>query len=408
MSFNKDDLFKLVSEFAKEGGNQTEFRTKHRTAYNALYIKKWWEEASAVLPRQNFFHSDEQLIKTAKLYPSLKSMRESENQSHKSQFSLIKQRKLTHIAFAHMKKQRVANGHWTKKRVLDVAKSYKTVDYFRNNKSGAYDAAYRNGYIDEVKALIGETKSKSEDKHLMYVIMNKRLNLCYVGQTCQAWATRKSAHLHENNSRHSSKITKLKDTVFQPLGSHEYNAEQIDNMEHKYYDYYGSVGFTMLNDKSQLGSRGSTRLITKKDCKKAALECKTRTEFQKRFSSKYGRARVQGWLDECYEHMPQLINPPGYWNVELCRELAKKCTGRGDFQKRCRAAYMWGQKNRCLEEIYEGILPRQRRVLSKAFCMAEAKKYSSRAELYKADGSLYITLLKRGWLEEACKHMVSK
>lgn len=42
--------------------------------------------------------------------------------------------------------------YWTKEKVLDVAKNYKYLTDFRENHEGAYDSAYTNGFLGEVKS----------------------------------------------------------------------------------------------------------------------------------------------------------------------------------------------------------------------------------------------------------------
>lgn len=44
-------------------------------------------------------------------------------------------------------------------------------------------------------------------------------------------------------------------------------------------------------------------VINQEMCKKAALNCKTRTEFQRNYSTEYQRSRKNGWLDDICTHM---------------------------------------------------------------------------------------------------------
>lgn len=44
---------------------------------------------------------------------------------------------------------------------------------------------------------------------------------------------------------------------------------------------------------------------TLKLCLEAGNQCKTRTEFKKRFKYPYEKARLNGWLDICCAHMNQ-------------------------------------------------------------------------------------------------------
>jgi predicted GIY-YIG superfamily endonuclease len=53
--------------------------------------------------------------------------------------------------FAHMVSEFAPNGHWQdKSRCMSEAKQYRTRNAFQRNSGGAYDAAVKNGWYDEV------------------------------------------------------------------------------------------------------------------------------------------------------------------------------------------------------------------------------------------------------------------
>ena len=80
-------------------------------------------------------------------------------------------------------------------------------------------------------------------------------------------------------------------------------------------------------------------------CKEAALQCKTRAEFGKRFSRAYYIAYTNNWLDDYTWLNYKPVKKNGYWTEEKCREVALKCNTRIEFAKKYVSAYNNARKN---------------------------------------------------------------
>lgn len=50
------------------------------------------------------------------------------------------------------------------------------------------------------------------------------------------------------------------------------------------------------------------RIWFKSNCIKAAKKCKSRTEFQQKFSAAYKIARRYGFIEDCFQHIPEIGN----------------------------------------------------------------------------------------------------
>lgn len=89
----------------------------------------------------------------------------------------------------------------------------------------------------------------------------------------------------------------------------------------------------------------------KQECFKAASICKTKNEFQKRFSGAYKASLKNKWIDEITSHLIIKKNKNNYWDKNKCITEASKFTNRTDFAKKSCAAYKAAQRNNWLDEI---------------------------------------------------------
>lgn len=88
---------------------------------------------------------------------------------------------------------------------------------------------------------------------------------------------------------------------------------------------------------------------TEETCKEAALQCKNRAEFGKKFSRAYYIANINNWLDEYTWLNYKSVKKNGYWTKEKCREAALKCNTRMEFRKKYISAYNSARKNNWLD-----------------------------------------------------------
>lgn len=74
-------------------------------------------------------------------------------------------------------------------------------------------------------------------------------------------------------------------------------------------------------------------------CKKAALSCKTRSEFHDKFKSATEACRVHGWRDEIYALLPPVAKrKPPKWTKKSVLLEAKKYQSLSDFATKARGA----------------------------------------------------------------------
>lgn len=146
----------------------------------------------------------------------------------------------------------------------------------------------------------------------------------------------------------------------------------------------------------------------KQNCAEVAALCSSRTEFQQKYATAYGRSLKNGWIDEICEHMKGRPIPCGYWTKEKCRLEALRYTNRTDFSKQSNGAYTAALKKGWLDEICKHMVVKWQFKWDKESCRAEALKYTNRSDFHKYAVGAWTAACEKGWLDEICKHMIVK
>jgi hypothetical protein len=186
-------------------------------------------------------------------------------------------------------------------------------------------------------------------------------------------------------------------------------------------------------------------------CVKAALKCKTRTEFNENYGGAYNRSYTEGWLDGICSHMePQGSLRDRYvydyllhkyktsytgltWNLKdrhyyhmnnpkspVFRFMKEHDLTEDDFEYVIHGYYdkdtavgIETQKEEehrsngwdTLNGIKPGGLGGYKLKWTYEKCKEEALKYNTRKEFQNESGSAYVRSCKEGWSREVCSHM---
>lgn len=144
-------------------------------------------------------------------------------------------------------------------------------------------------------------------------------------------------------------------------------------------------------------------------CKEDALKYTSRWAWNKASNNRpYKTARVNGWLDICCAHMPQINKPPNYWTIkENCIIDAHKFNDRTIWQITSHSAYKSacdnGWLSECTMHMIDKIKPKGTWTLQT--CKIDAKIYKTISAWQEGSPSGYQTAFKRGWLAECSEHM---
>ena len=294
-----------------------------------------------------------------------------------------------------MEKRIPWNKIWTKDKCLEEAKKHKTRTDFMLKSGGAYSAAQKNKWLDEIY-LITPIPRCGDRKHKCVYVYEFSDNYVYVGLTYNIEERQKS----RNSNKNDAVIKHINKTKLQPI--RKQLTDYIDvvdaiKLEEFYVIKYNNEGWNILNRIKTGGLGGGAKLWTYDNCKKEALKYKYRNDFRINSKSAYRISLKNKWLNEICEHM---IHKYKKWSKEQCLVEAKKFKTRSEFQKKSRSAYIIAINSGWLDEICSHMLKikKNNNYWNKEQCITEAKKYKTRNEFRKNERSAYITIIRNGWL----------
>lgn len=140
----------------------------------------------------------------------------------------------------------------------------------------------------------------------------------------------------------------------------------------------------------------------------AANLCKTRGEFATEHADAYYAAHKRGLIDtifELHENKGFKFKPSGYWTLERIQEIANKYKTRGEMSSEEPTAYDAALRLMVLDQIFSnhdnnGFVTKPRGFWTLDQLKIEAKKYSTRREMYKKYTKAYQQAEKQGFLDE--------
>lgn len=130
-----------------------DFQEGCRGAYAAAYRNKWLDEICSHMERptpHNRYWTIEKCREEALKYSTRKDFQEGSGGA----YNAAKRMGLLDSICAHMSKTNKPAGYWTKARCLKEAKKNKSMSEFRKNCPSAFNIAWRNGWIDDIRGFI--------------------------------------------------------------------------------------------------------------------------------------------------------------------------------------------------------------------------------------------------------------
>ena len=338
-------------------------------------------------------------------------------------------------------------GYWTKKRCVEEAHKYESRSTFQKGSLGAYNAAYKHGWLDEacshmkilkthytkeecaIEALKYETKTDFMEQSPIYyshAIRKGYINeICthmkklgnpeeraiyafefqdrhvYIGLTSDI-ERRKEEHLHDKNSAVFKYIRNSNCSfVFKTLTEY-LPIEKAALVEDDKILEYAAKGWKLLNKKRGGDLGNKIRKYTKEFCRQIALQYSDKTDFRTSNPHFYNYICSRGWIDELCKHMTQRKKRNGFWTKERCKEEAKKFCNRTEFHKKSSSAYDSAFKNGWLDEIcsHMSYNEYQPSVWTKENCIIKAQECVSRGDFKNKYPIAYAAALNNGWLDE--------
>jgi len=256
-----------------------------------------------------------------------------------------------------MRKQ---NGYWTLEKCKEEALKYSSKTEWFKASSSSYNAAKTHNWFDECVA---------------HMIMKVRP--IYSIEECKEIALRyKSSSEWENNSSGSYSAALRNNWL-------------VDCCSH----------FVLKQKKS-----GHWNL---QNCQIEALKFKTRGEWQDKSASSYGSALAKGFLEDCCQHMEQIVKPSNHWTFDNCKSEALKYSSKAEWKKHSNSSYLTSSRNKWVKELSSHMKrPKSHNLKwSLELCIEDAKKYKTKEEWRSIKGSGYTIASKNKWLDQCCGHM---
>lgn len=197
------------------------------------------------------------------------------------------------------------SGYWTKESCCEEARKYKTLIDFRKSSNSAYTIALRNGWDKEYVWLERQLKPSGYWNNY---------NLCF-----------------EKAKECSSR----------------------SDFERKYpiaCRWARKNGW--IDDYTWFSPSATGKKWNRETCYEEARKYKTKKAFLNGSPGAYDAVLKNKWMSD-YDWFETIIKPNGYWNnYDLCREKAKECYNRTDFNRKYTVAYSWARKNGWLDDFF--------------------------------------------------------
>lgn len=301
---------------------------------------------------------------------------------------------------AHMVYTKKRPGYWTFERALEVAKKCKTRSEFQygvGNKS-AYGAAQKNGWlplmyshIEEVRKPKGYwTEQKVRDEAQKYT---SRVEFEEQSSTAYGYALRNK--MMDDICSHMEHIGNRAKRCIYVIYSEEQNKAYIGltfSFKKRMLEHQNGHG----RSTQELVTYSDTRYkkLTKYvDASEAAkLEAEYVTEYQNKGFKLLNNVGALGALGG---------KEP--WTFERVKNEALKYTTRIDFKKAPNSAYRVAIQKGWLEEVTSHMPKKVSWTYENV--KNEAAKYRTRKEFEQGNASAYVVACRKGWADDVCAHM---
>ena len=384
--------------------SRNEFKKGSGGAYKAAYKEKWLDEICKHMT----------LFKTKGYWTLDICSKEALKYSSRSYFSKMcngayqkayKEGWIDEICM-HMTPIHKPKGYWTLETCKKEALEYSSRNEFKIGSSSAYNKARQEKWLDKI--CMHMIKEADGLHYMVYGIINERLMKAYVGITRRQFSQRISNHQNITNSTHSAEIALLSDTQFIKLTDYIYTNAELKGAEGFWAKDCENKGFQILNDQTKYGRVGvGKRIYSDEYIRQVAKKYISRNEFKKHDSCAYNYACRQQIVNAVCSHMSPKYKPDGYWTLETCKNEALKYSSRKELEKGSSSAYSKALKEGWIDEICMHMTPNHKPYgyWTLETCKNEALKYSSRNEFKKGSGGALNRARQEKWLDEICMHM---
>lgn len=308
------------------------------------------------------------------------------------------------------------NIKWDFEKCKKEAEKYTTKFDFRNKSPKAYNASWRNKWLNRFNWLgIRQYEiDKNKRNYCVYSYEIPNLNKVYVGLTnnikrrdrqhrfgIKSSKGTRYSHLYivasENNIPLPNPII-----IYNDLTSKEAQIKENEGIEQ-----YKKDGWEIINIAKtgyNIGSLGSTWIKwDEKSCFEEAMKYSKKCDFKKYSNGAYASSVKNGWYDQYVwfgKNKNNNTHPSGYWNYETCYKEALKYESRKDFEKNSETAAKKAWKNDWMNDYTWFEPPRKRNYWNYETCKNASQECATRTEFARKYDTAYKLSKLNNWLNE--------
>jgi len=393
-----------VFEEARKYATKSLFRKGNRSAYATAEKNGWFDEMTwfeQPNPNKPRVWSKEAVFNLAKQFNTKIEFSKANKSAYNAAWKNHWLEEMDWLAAT-------ARKPYTKDEVFAIARQYTTKIEFRRAAPVVYRTALNKGWLYEMNWFI---LSPKYDRHnyCIYVYLDEDNKVAYVGLTVD----KKRRHYnHSTSYDRGGKIIKSPvylhfQSINKPVPNPLYledrlTANEAQEKEHEWLVKYQQMGYRLLNTAKTgagIGALGSASIKwTKPRVFKEARNYQSRSEFSTKCAGAYSVAVRRGWIDQMPWMKEKWSHPTPKWTKEAVFEESRKYTTRHEFEDNGKGAYAKALQYGWLDEM--PWLKFARRPWTKEEVFVESMKYKKRTAFSLCSPGAYGIARKNKWLDQ--------
>ena len=263
---------------------------------------------------------------------------------------------------------------WTYDNCKNTLLKYKYIEDFANENRKMYNSIKRKNWVDLLNLIeskpseIKIQKEKLEREQQKEKIEIKNVDLNYINHILELASNFYDIELfkktYNDEYRYVSHYRKFKDLInvinnrrdtitideIKVMTINYKSPTQILRQNRPLYNLikYRKIESEVLQHTDQYKYNGEPKW-SKERCIEAAIGCKNRREYSKKFPGAYWMAKKEGWIDEI---LIRTNKPASHYTKEICFEHSKNYTNRKQFCDNDKNYYEYSRKNGWLDEFF--------------------------------------------------------
>lgn len=297
------------------------------------------------------------------------------------------------------------NKKYTEEGAEEVARKCKTKAEFRKMDEGYYFYALRSHIMSRFTWLQSE-QHLYDAINYVYRYHFPEYNAVYVGRTINP-DKRDFEHRRERGKESSAvlKFAKEKgiEVPMMEILEKGLTGEESQIKENEYVCKYRDEGYLVLNKGATgkaTGSMGMKRKHTLNKFLEVAKRYTRLSDFKRENIALYDAANKYGWIKEC-DWLERGTRLSSTFTKEFCMSVARQCSSRKELGRRDPTVYLkmlklgWLDECDWLESAHKG-----RKDMPHDYCIDIAKQYTTANQLNKKYQTVAKKLYKTGWIKE--------